>query len=360
MSEEDKQETEDTKKKESEFLPGIGVDVGTANIVICRQKKDGSFQVKFHRNMLFEMEASEEADDVLQRGSYLYIKDGKKYYIIGEDAITIVNAIGKGEILRPMKEGLLNPNLKKAQQMLNFILKIIVGKPVVDNESLRFSIPANPVDVPEKNNMFHEMMLNTFFNSIGFKGKSINEGRACVYNEAPSMITDEGEEIPLTGWGISCGGGMVNSAIVVRGLPVVQFSITRSGDYIDQQVYMVTNERLAKIIKTKEHKFDLNNINLNDNLQAALSVYYDEFISRVIRIAFDKLIEGKHEFEGKLPIVICGGTSLAPGFIDRFNSHIKRFELPFEIASVKLSNTPFFSVAQGACLAARSDYKKRG
>jgi actin-like ATPase involved in cell morphogenesis len=344
--------------EESEYLPGIGVDVGTANIVICRQKKDNSFEAKYHRNMLFEMDVSEEADSVLERGNYLYIKADNKYYIIGEDALTIVNAIGRGEIIRPMKEGLINPNLKKAQQLLNFILKTIVGSPIIENEPLRFSVPANPVDVPDKNNMFHDMMLNSFFTGLGFSAKAINEGRACLFNESPVMTTESGEKIPLTGWGISCGGGMVNSSIAVRGLPITEFSITKSGDYIDKQVQMVTNEQLAKIIKTKEKKLDLSNVDMGDNIQPALSVYYDEFMTRVIKTAFDELRKNKHEFEGPMPVVICGGTSMAKGFIDRFNSHVKKAELPFDISSVTLSAAPFYAVSQGACLSARSDYNK--
>lgn len=350
--------TDQKQKVETEYLPGIGVDVGTATIVICRQKKDGAFEVKFHRNMLFEMDVSEEADSVLERGSYLYVKTANKYYIIGEDALTIVNAIGRGEILRPMKDGLINPSLKKAQELLNFILKTIVGNPIIENEPLRFSIPGNPVDTPEKNNIFHEMMLNSFFTSLGFSSKSINEGRACLFNEAPSMTTDGGEKIPLTGWGISCGGGMVNCSIAVRGMPITEFSITKSGDYIDRQVNLVTNEPLAKIIKTKEKKLNLSKVDMSDNIQSALSVYYDEFIMRIIKTAFEELKKNVHEFEGKMPIVVCGGTAMAGGFIERFNLHLKKLDVPFEIASVTLSAIPFFSVSHGACLSARSDYNK--
>ncbi len=32
---------------------------------------------------------------------------------VADDALKIVNAIGKGEIIRPMQNGMLNPSLKK-------------------------------------------------------------------------------------------------------------------------------------------------------------------------------------------------------------------------------------------------------
>ena len=43
-----------SEKIENKVLkPGVGVDVGTANIVVTRQYEDGSYSVKHHRNMLF-------------------------------------------------------------------------------------------------------------------------------------------------------------------------------------------------------------------------------------------------------------------------------------------------------------------
>ncbi|TRZ80212.1 hypothetical protein D4R86_04745, partial [bacterium] len=59
---------------ETEYNPGVGVDVGTSNIVVARQKKDGTFVNRFHRDMLYPLDVSDEAADLLERSDYLYVK----------------------------------------------------------------------------------------------------------------------------------------------------------------------------------------------------------------------------------------------------------------------------------------------
>ena len=131
-------ELKDVKKeegKETEFKPGVSVDVGTSFLVVSRQKKDGTFVNKFHRNCLYPMEINEESTDLLERSNYFFVKTDEKYYIIGEDAISIILATGKGSVLRPMSNGLLNPSLQSSSDLLFCIIKAIVGEPIVPNEN---------------------------------------------------------------------------------------------------------------------------------------------------------------------------------------------------------------------------------
>jgi hypothetical protein len=99
--------TEQKEVKEAEFNPGVSVDVGTSFLVVSRQKKDGTFVNKVHRNCLFPMEITDESADLLERSNYFFIKADNHYYIIGDDALSIVNAIGKGNVIRPMANGIL-------------------------------------------------------------------------------------------------------------------------------------------------------------------------------------------------------------------------------------------------------------
>ena len=353
MSKKDGQNKDEGKK----LVPGVGADVGTANIVVTRRFEDGSFSVKHHRNMLFEMEVSDESTDLLERSSFLYMKVGGKYYIVGDDALKLVNAIGRGDITRPMQNGLLNPSLKKAQEMLFYILKTILGDPIVENEPLRVSIPANPVDKPEMNNTFHQMVLESFFSRLGYAPKAINEALANLYSQAPSMTID-GEERALSGMSISCGAGMVNSCVAFKGLSVCEFSLTRSGDHIDRQTSGVTGESVSRVMSIKEKNLDLSKDNSENNVLQALSIYYDEFIKRVFSAMGKELISKGVSMDAPVPIVICGGTAMAPGFIERVKSVLKSVELPFEVKDVILSNDPFYSVSQGCCLAAIGDSKR--
>lgn len=345
------------EKEKMQYLPGVGLDVGTANIVVSRQTKDGNFVNTTCRNMLFEIPVGDESSDLLNRGNYLYAKCDDKYFVIGKDALSLVNALGKGEVTRPMKDGLLNPEIKQSQELLFHIIKALIGTPQCDGEPIRFSVPANPVDDATKNNIFHQMIIQNFLSSIGYSASPLNEGLGVVYDSNPVMRTDDGD-VPLTGFGISMGGGMFNVAGTYKGLSVCEFSVTKSGDYIDQQASIVTGTPVSKVTKYKETKLNLLNIDFSDRIAAALSIYYDETISRAITNIRRELKKSQREFDGPCEIVLAGGTSMIPGVAERFKSHLSKEELPFEVLEVRMSSNPFYAVSQGMCLRARSDFEK--
>lgn len=343
---------------ENKYLPGVGVDVGTSNLCVSRQKNDGSFEVKHHRNMLLPIECSQDSEDLLSNSKYLYIKSDNFFYVVGDDALKLSNALGRNDIVRPMQDGLLNPSLKSSQKLLNFILKAVVGSPIVENESLRFSVPSNPVDRPEMNNIFHTTVLTSFFQSLGYSARPINEALASLYFEDPCM-TVEGEDLKhLSGYSLSFGAGMCNSCVAIGGMSVAEFSITKCGDFIDKSVATVTSEPIGKIIRTKERDFNLNE-EYEDSTKQALSIYYDEMINRVVRGIKSELSKTNRTFDGKLDIVLAGGTSMPKGFAERFGKAVKAIGLPFGVNEVRASNEPFYSVVQGCCLAARSDSQKK-
>jgi actin-like ATPase involved in cell morphogenesis len=338
------------------FKPGVGVDVGTSNIVVVRQTEDGTFVNKFHRNMLYPLDITDESADLLERSNYFFVKVSDKYYVIGEDALNLVNAIGKGNIIRPMKDGILNPSLKESSDLLFFIIKAIVGDPIVPNETLRFTIPANPVD-RDIDNLFHQMVLNSFFTKLGFNPKPVNEAMCIVYDSNPTMKTDEGE-VPLSGISTSWGAGMANIALSFKGMNLVEFSCTKSGDNIDEQTEKVTGLSRSKIIKIKEKKMDLANVDMSDRVQTALSIFYDETINRIIQHISNKFKDKGSEMDGEVEWVMAGGTSMVKGFDHRVEEAIKRANLPFKIYRVRKATEPFYSVGQGACIRAQADYAK--
>ena len=348
--------TKDVSEK-LDYLPGCGVDIGTSNIVVARRTKEGTFVNRFHRNMLYPLDISEEAMDLLEKSSYLYVKVGDKYFVVGEDALTLVNAIGRGDIVRPMKDGILNPSLKESTDLLFYIIKAVVGDPIIENEPLRFSIPANPID-SDLDNLFHKMILDDFFKRIGYDPKAVNEAMCICYDCNPVMIDDDGKKLPLTGIVCSAGGGMWNIALSFKGLSLVEFSCTKSGDNLDEQVAKVTGISKNKVIKVKEKKLDLENIDSTDRVQTALSIYYDEMLNRMIHHITENFKDKNSEMDGEVEIVIAGGTSMAPGFCKRFSVVAKASELPFNITSVRHSETPFYSVSQGACIRAQADHSK--
>jgi len=351
------QEVKNTKEdKSAKFRPGVGVDVGTSNIVVARQTEDGSFINRFHRDMLYPLDISDESADLLDRSDYLYVKVSDKYYIVGEDALRLVNAIGKGEVVRPMKDGILNPQLKESSELLFYIIKAVVGEPLIPNEPLRFSLPANPID-RDLDNLFHKMVLKSFFAKMGYSAESVNEGMCICFDCNPVMKSDEGE-VPLSGVACSFGGGMVNISLMYKGMELNSFSITKSGDEIDEKSSLATGISKNKIIKIKEKQLDLNNVDMSDRVQAALSIYYDEMLDRITHYIAREFKEKSSDMDGKIEIVVAGGTSMAPGFCKRFEEAISRTDIPFDVYNIRHSETPFYSVSQGACIRAQADYAK--
>jgi len=352
----DFEEVEEGTSKDK-FKPGVGVDVGTSNIVVARQKEDGTFVNRFHRDMLYPLDVSEEAVDLLDRSDYLYVKVGKKYYIVGEDALRLVNAIGRGEVVRPMQDGILNPNLKESSELLFYIIKAVVGDPIIEKEPLRFSVPANPVD-QDLDNKFHEMVLKNFFTQMGYDAKPVNEGMSVVYDCAPVAKGDDGE-MPLTGIGLSAGGGMTNVALCLKGMSLNTFSITKSGDYIDEQASKVTGIASSKVIKQKEKKLDLGSLDMSDRVLAALRIYYQETINRIIHHMTKEFKDKNAEIDGEIEIVIAGGTSMPKGYCEMFKECLDDSDFPFDVWRVRHSKNPFYSVSQGSCIRAQADYQKK-
>lgn len=347
---------EKVKSKEPEFLPGVGFDVGTCNLVVTRQTKDKTFINKYHRNLLLQLPDSEDSNELLQRGSYLYAKMNGKCYIVGEDALRVAAVINKSEdLVKPMQNGMLNPKLSASSDLLFFIIKSLCGEKLFDNEPLRFSVPAND-KFSKMDNRFHQIVLGGFFNKMGYNAKSINEAVALALDCNPILKEENGEETPLSGLAISFGGGMANCCVMYRGIELDSFSITSSGDAIDASVSQVTGIPVANIIRIKERKLDLNKIDASDRVQQALSIYYDELIERVINAIGNNFKDKKSEMEGKIEVVIGGGTSLCNGFVSRLEEGFKKYPIPFDILRVRHAQSAFFGVSNGCCLRARADY----
>jgi actin-like ATPase involved in cell morphogenesis len=347
----------DMVEGKEKFKPGVGVDVGTSNIVVARQAEDGTFVNRYHRDMLYPLDVSDESADLLERSDYLFVKVDGKYFVVGEDALKLVNAIGRGEVVRPMKDGILNPSLKESSELLFYIIKAVVGDPVIENEPLRFSVPANPVD-RDLDNLFHQMILTNFFARMGYDAQPVNEAMCICYDCNPVMKSDEGST-PLSGIACSFGGGMCNIALSYKGLSLVEFSCTKSGDNIDEQASKVTGMPKGKVLKAKEKRLDLDNPDMSDRVLSALSIYYDEMMDRMVHHIANEFRDKNSEMDGDIEIVVAGGTSMPKGFCNRLKKAFERVDMPFSVYDVRHSETPFYSVSQGACIRAQADYQKK-
>ena len=65
------------------------------------------------------------------------------------------------------------------------------------------------------------------------------------------------------------------------------------------------------------------------------------------------------EVDEGLPIVISGGTSLPPGFLELFSSNLKKEDVPFKVTEVRRAINPLTSVAVGLLIRTIADVQTK-
>lgn len=347
-----------------------GLDIGTMFLQSARD--DGSGKIVFNtvRDCYRTIPYDEEFEDTLKAQAAHYVRDESKIYVLGDDAYLQAGMaeFGAGqhgdanEILqRPMKDGILNPDSPKmAMTILRELKKLCLEKdvgPARAGEVLYFSIPADPVD-SKINNKFHRMMAERYLKSIGFDAIPLSEALAVIYAENPKMYAPAGE-IPFTGIGISMGAGQCNFCLAERGLPLDEFSIARSGDWIDSNAARMVGQPKTKVIRVKERRLDFDKIDQNDEILLALECYYEELVNYVFGI-FRKRFEGnKGSIDHPIEIILSGGTASPPGFDKKVENMIDKMDLPFEVRSVRLAKDMLRTVAKGCYIRAKQAAKKK-
>lgn len=346
-----------------------GFDAGTMFCVKSELNSDGQMEFSIQRNCFLQVASSDDTEDVLRENKWSYAKSGDSFYILGEDAIKLKNLLTMGddsiivtrvgELRRPMKDGLLNIGEETlSAAMIQEIIKNLVGSPSTTNEHLCFCVPGDPVD-RNMSVLMHQKMLTSYLQKLGYTVEFIPEALAIVFAESPTAESPDGE-YTYSGIGISCGAGMMNICLAWKKIPLISFSIARSGDWIDEQVALQLKTSRASVTKFKETKLDLNNINYGDMRQAALAIYYRSAIEHAIKNFSEKFnkINNQDATDSSFEIVVAGGTAMVPGFLDVFKEILSTMELPFKVKNVRLADEPLYTVAAGCLVKALSSEKK--
>lgn len=333
---------EDKQKKS----PGKGLDIGTA-FLVCAEKNNNEIIFRSQRNAFFEVENNDFTKNMLDNSKVKYIVKENKLYVVGDEALEFANIFNK-DTRRPLSGGVISPKEKEALPMVELLIKTVLEEPFSEGEVVYYSVPGEPLDA-NFNVIYHERILNGFLKKIGYNPKPINEGYAIVLSE----LADKG----FTGIGFSFGAGMVNVCLSFKAVPVFTFSLTKAGDWIDQQVSMVVNETASKVCSIKESSLDLTK---NDNLtkiESALSIYHNHLMEYVIEHIKDEFskTEKKPQIEKPIDIVLSGGTSMPKGFAERFKEIFIKSKFPLNIGEVKMASNPLKAVAKGALVAANAE-----
>lgn len=349
------------------------LDVGTMFLVkgeLDIATDEPEFTVE--RNCFLQSATTEDTEDTLTENNWSYAKHDKDYYILGEDAIKLKNllTVGSkdqgivttkvGELRRPMRHGILNTGEEKLSvAIIQKLIANLLGKPAFEGETLCFCAPGDPVD-RNLSVVFHRTMITNFLKSLGYKVECIPEALAIIFSQRPvaSDPTESGGEAPFSGISFSFGAGMANICFAWKKMPLINFSVAQSGDWIDEESAKVAGVDVSAITRFKETKFNLNEVDYSDMRQAGLDIFYQNMVEHALNNFAEKFNQLDNQIDTPLEIVIAGGTASVPGFLEKFKSVVDGLELPFEVKTIRMAENPFYAVAHGCLVKAMSTENK--
>jgi hypothetical protein len=320
---------------------GVGLDIGTMNLVAARRDADGSVKAARVRDAFLDLPSDKKK--MLRLGDVNYIEQDDEIIIVGDAALETANLLGV-DVRRPLQDGLISAGEQDAKAILALLIKHVLGDPQEENEVCYFSVPAAPVDRPEQDVIYHQGVFNQILD-----------------DEAMAIIFAETADDGFSGLAISFGSGMCNIALAVKTIEGLAFSVARGGDWIDagaaKQFDKMTAARMCAI---KEKGINL--LDPQNDQEEALVFYYKhliEYCLKHIRQEFKKL-GGQFSLPGPIPIVISGGTSKAEGFVEFFTEVFekKKKRFPFDISEIRHAQDPLNAVAYGLLLQANQEYEE--
>lgn len=328
---------------------GVGLDIGTNMLVAATIGEGGNPVFKMQRDAFYRIVPKSEVNrnsikKALNKRGFNFIEDTDgSFVVVGEEALE--TAIERNDVAkRPLMRGVISPKEKDSLPMLKILIENLLGKGEGDT-NLVYSVPAKPID-GVFDIVYHTEMMGSYLGQMGYKAQPINEAFAIALSE----LLDEG----LTGICLSFGAGMVNTAVIHQGDPLVEFSTTRAGDFIDMSAGNALDISPSLVQLEKESGVDLNNH--STKIMEAVSVYYGSVIRYTLEnIAFE-LNRRKKDlpiFREKVSLIVSGGLTLATGFEDKIKDVINRLEFPIKISDIRKAGDPMTAVAHGCLLAAQ-------
>ncbi|MBF0503590.1 MAG: hypothetical protein HQL14_00670 [Candidatus Omnitrophica bacterium] len=328
-----------SRGKKSAVRTGVGLDLGTAYIVASREVEGKRVFVKSERNAFLSVRCDQSTKDLLGKLKIKYVALQDKLYVLGSMALELADIFGR-ETQRSMNMGILNPSEAESIPIIQLLVKNILWEPREDGEVCCFSIPAQPID-RDQDTIYHRGVFEGILKNIGFKALVIDEGYAVVLSEM--------EDQDFTGIGVSCGAGMVNICAAFKSVPVLSFSITRGGDWIDKSAATVLGVPTTRVSTIKEHGMSIKTPANRE--EQAIAIYYRNYIHYLIENMAHVFGKSKDtpNFKEPVDIVFAGGSSMVPGFIDVVKEEVKSAKFGFTLGNILHAKEPFTSVVRG-CL----------
>lgn len=326
-------------------VSGVGLDVGTMNLVAARSEA-GSVVSSRLRNAFLDLPAANKR--MLKISNTSFIEMDGHLLVIGDEALETANLFDR-EARRPMSGGIMSAGEIDGQRVIAVMLKHLLGTPKSDLEKCVYSVPAPALDVNGSDITYHSKILERIINELGYKAEAINEALAIIYSECAKTS--------FSGLGISFGSGMTNVCLAYNAMSVLEFSVGRGGDWIDAGASKAVGTTAAKICTIKEGGLDL--MNPKSRQEEALAVYIENLIDYVIDNTIKQFSKSKNQIAitKPIPIVISGGTSLAKGFLEKFQTRFEKYRdtFPITVSEFRHATDPMSAVATGLLVLAQMD-----
>lgn len=334
-----------TKTKKKLGKAGIGLDVGTGFLVGAGFDENNKESFAPLRDAFFTIDKTTFNRSMFDKGSMKYIEVGSDIHVIGEDALTLAK-IRNTSAKRPLKLGVINPQERNAAPILKEMFRYCV-QPFIkkEGEIMVFSIPGSKVGDESFNVDYHSMSIQSLGKSFGLEAVPINEAYAVILSEMEK--SDD-----ITGLGFSFGAGLVNVCFVYKSMLLFDFSIDKSGDFIDTESANACGVSTSVInhIKEKELILTADEYSASPEIRSLIFTY-----RHVIKNTIQEVIKAFTNTSDvnvidPIPIIVSGGTSLPKGFMDLFKEEIDNTNLPFNITEIIPAKNRLASVAKGCLL----------
>lgn len=338
-----------TKKAQetASMKPGVGLDIGTMNIVAARQSADGSVETHRIRDAFLDLEA--DAKRALKMSKVDYVEKDGILVVIGDSALTMAN-IFKREARRPLSRGVISAGELDAQEILSLLTGNVLGKPSVEKEHCFYSVPAAPIDDPGQDIIYHTQVFKKILTEHGYTAHPTNEAMAIIFSQCAAEN--------FSGLSVSFGSGMCNVALAYQATMGMEFSVARGGDWIDSHSAKNVGKTASQMCALKEKGIDLLAPETRD--QEAVVFYIRSLIDYCLQniTAQFKKVQGTVDLPEPIPFVVSGGTTKSGHFVDIFKEEFERIRkrFPIQISEVRHATDPMTAVAEGLLILASQEH----
>ncbi len=326
---------------------GVGLDIGTMNIVAAR-KKGGKTAYKRVRDAFLDLEM--DAKRSLKMSKVNYVEQDDTLIVIGDSALTMANLF-KREARRPLSRGVISAGEMDAQSILSLLVHNVLEDPTEEGEHCFYSVPAAPIDDPTQDVIFHTEVFRKIIRDKGYTAHPMNEAMAIIYSQCA--------EETFSGLAVSFGAGMANIALSYQANKGMEFALARGGDWIDAQSARAVGKTASQMCAIKEKGINL--LAPKGREEQAIVLYVRAIINYSLQniAAQFKKVSNDVALPEPIPFVVSGGTSKAEGFMDIFREEFElvRKKFPIQITEVRHAKDPLQAVAEGMLVLALEEHE---